>query len=388
MLRERLFLVFLLILACTIFGVLLSNSASTVREIEAKHSVHSRFFTTRGNQDCPKAADLVSTRAYSCIPSKGALYDNAISRMFSTDLSPQIDDRLNAHISPAAASYRPRAVLINGERHHGTNWMGSLVDDNLLIPNAITKDDVWSRRLTFREWINQIYGWKHWEFPLEYVPMLEQHNHVLVVMLRNPYVWLPKMYAVPYNTIGWPPKNLNFQCWLSEPYRERRNVISFEDPSDLRSGKTAAETRKSSSLLESLAQKLHHWIEELRVRTDRVYFIRYEKLKEDPEGELRKFARTYGLSLKGNTFRNVDGYKGHAQPRAVGNSGAPPLHGHNNGNEVDMVLDFWCGHGGMSDIAQVHSMVGSIAASLGYANFSDLGMPPAPARPCPHTPDL
>ena len=310
-------------------GVVDTNVIRGKESDRAKDSIRSGVISASDNSSVNRSNcdSLVHDRIRMCnFPGKsvGGLYDDILRRLFTVDLDREVESALNSHIGPNAASYRPLRVLVNGERHHGTNWLTSLIQDNIAMGNGLKTKEV----------SNIKYGWKHWEFTLspQHLNKLESENDVIVVLVRNPYQWLPKIFFESY-LVAWPPKGISFQCMLREPYRETKFTTVVNDSNHLE--RVERQTRGAPTIMHRLVEKMDHWLHKFRNATDRVYFLRYEKLRSDTEGELRKLARTYGLVMD-DEFKHVDKYRGFSQVKDM-----------SKGIDLNQAIRVWCQEAGI-----------------------------------------
>ena len=101
------------------------------------------------------------------------------------DIRP-LNDECNTKVSTIAT------IVFRGERHSGTKWIKSILEQNVKRSIYINQDD-------------PKYGWKHGYLPPlgwgERIPTDDKKPTVLLlVVTRDVFTWLPKMYAEAYDS--------------------------------------------------------------------------------------------------------------------------------------------------------------------------------------------
>jgi hypothetical protein len=78
-------------------------------------------------------------------------------------------------------------IVFRGERHSGTKWIRSILEQNLKRSIYINQDD-------------PKYGWKHGFLPpLGWGERIQSDTVLLLVVTRDVFTWLPKMYVEAYD---------------------------------------------------------------------------------------------------------------------------------------------------------------------------------------------
>ena len=96
-------------------------------------------------------------------------------------------------------------IILKGERHSGTNWIRRIILENLKGESNIEQE-------------SNNFGWKHgflapigWGEPLS-------ENEILVVVTRDAFTWLPKMFRQPYDPIMAEKAKNGFSSFLRAGY--------------------------------------------------------------------------------------------------------------------------------------------------------------------------
>ena len=125
-------------------------------------------------------------------------------------------------------------IILKGERHSGTNWVTRLLEQN--IKGTIEADQQSLAELMEQNVQNTIQvdqssldiGWKHgflpplgWGRPL-------QQTDLLVVVTRDVFTWLPKMYHETYDPemSVYQQDNMAFHKFIMRPYAARCQPLS------------------------------------------------------------------------------------------------------------------------------------------------------------------
>jgi hypothetical protein len=97
-----------------------------------------------------------------------------------------------------------KEIIIKGERHTGTNWIESILRQNLYRSPPVFHKRQNGEKVYKREKVERVkvfkdspkFGWKHgflpplgWGFPIS-------ESEVLLVITRDVFTWLPKMYEI------------------------------------------------------------------------------------------------------------------------------------------------------------------------------------------------
>lgn len=93
-----------------------------------------------------------------------------------------------------------REVVIKGERHTGTNWIESILRENIVRPHVIRRkpDETARKKLpkvrVMRD--SPFFGWKHGFMPPKGWGQKLSDAEVLIVITRDVFTWLPKMFDI------------------------------------------------------------------------------------------------------------------------------------------------------------------------------------------------
>lgn len=93
-----------------------------------------------------------------------------------------------------------REVVIKGERHTGTNWIESILRENIVRPSGRRKKGVTPTRKQIpkvrvvRD--SPFFGWKHGFMPPLGWGQKLSDAEVLIVITRDIFTWLPKMFDI------------------------------------------------------------------------------------------------------------------------------------------------------------------------------------------------
>jgi hypothetical protein len=198
---------------------------------------------------------------------------------------------------------RPESIKIYGERNCGTNYLQNLIQRNLdthllpgvaprrvrrLVPNhpALHERliDAWFG-ITFRRNL----GWKHMLAPdiVTLQRTIVSTNRTLFIFLsKNPYAWLLSLHRHPYHFRG-PTGNFNVFIRSEWP------TVGRENHPNPFPNLVVMWNRKNRSYLQ-LAHDLPHSL-----------ILRYEDMVTDPESVINTIAEELEISLKNNTFINI-----------------------------------------------------------------------------------
>ena len=99
-------------------------------------------------------------------------------------------------------------IVMRGERHSGTNWIRKIMSDNLVIGESTNKTKILMD--------SEDFGWKHgflypdgWGKPIS-------ENEFLVIITRDVFTWLPKMFNNTYDHIMNRKRYLGFSKFIRE----------------------------------------------------------------------------------------------------------------------------------------------------------------------------
>lgn len=210
--------------------------------------------------------------------------------------------------------YKPKLInkfTIYGERHSGTNFLESLLNDRLAIPRT------WN------------YGDKHWFGFTTSEKLISASETLFICIVRNPYDWINGFYLNPYhvpskNTTSF--KNFLLNEWYSiNPVGEEivydRNFMSHE---------------RYQNIFELRKYKLYYLCHILPNIVDNYVFIRYEDLLIKSSYILDTIINYF--NLKPNLFSNYIGtqikhpYKTHYELLEIMNS------------KIDWTIEKMCGY--------------------------------------------
>lgn len=103
--------------------------------------------------------------------------------------------------------HSPRSLVIRGERHTGTHLLRKIVDSNTSPRNLKVIDHIASP-----------YGWKHGFLPPKGWGVSLPSDAILLVITRDIFTWLPKMYKETYNSYMNSKRNLRFSDFIRAEY--------------------------------------------------------------------------------------------------------------------------------------------------------------------------
>jgi hypothetical protein len=194
-------------------------------------------------------------------------------------------------ISLARNSQPIRSVHVFGQRNSGTNYLNSLIANNLM-----TQDD---HKSLYDPRNTRHFGWKH-GFPT----MSAAPDDVLaVVVYRDPIAWLQSLHRLPWHAIP-SLHNLSFSDFI------RAEWIAVID--DLGFGVTPDNPLWGTELLAERDPKTRNrFANAIRMRNAKIasfstlhtkfencLYVRYEDVVENPKGLLRYLSSVYGLAGK------------------------------------------------------------------------------------------
>ena len=111
----------------------------------------------------------------------------------------------NINSSTFKRSQRP--LVIRGERHTGTHWLKKIVDSNTS-----------PRHLRVIDHVASPYGWKHGFLPPKGWGVSLPSDAILLVITRDIFTWLPKMYKDSYDPHMNSKRNLRFSDFIRAEY--------------------------------------------------------------------------------------------------------------------------------------------------------------------------
>ncbi|MCS4194427.1 hypothetical protein GGP50_002653 [Salinibacter ruber] len=131
-------------------------------------------------------------------------------------------------------------------------------------------------------------GWKHRLVDVEGIDRSRAHEILFVTVTKNPYAWLLSTYRRPYG-IGEPSNRDHLEAFITQRcegirYKEG-GLGAFESPLDMWN-------RKNRAYLD-LADSFD------------VFNVKYENVLLNTRDVIEEVADTYGLSMKGESFANV-----------------------------------------------------------------------------------
>jgi hypothetical protein len=100
-----------------------------------------------------------------------------------------------------------RFLVIRGERHTGTHLLRKIVDSNTS-----------PRNLKVIDHISSPYGWKHGFLPPKGWGVSLPSDAILLVITRDIFTWLPKMYKETYDSYMNSKRNLGFSDFIRAEY--------------------------------------------------------------------------------------------------------------------------------------------------------------------------
>lgn len=189
-------------------------------------------------------------------------------------------------------------LQIFGERYSGTNYLQSLLWENL--DKSVIKDDP-------LEWYN--YGWKHFPLwlnvPFERNPKgssMKDYNfegsdsYLFVIIFRDPYDWVRSIHKRPHhaqNLLHNRPFHEFIQLpWLCEVEIDLNphTGLYFDNVLKLRSA------RINNMLL-------------IKERVKNIYYVKYETIRDYPQEVLKEISEIFNIPLNPN-FTPIIAYKG------------------------------------------------------------------------------
>jgi len=170
-------------------------------------------------------------------------------------------------------------IKIYGERHCGTNYLESLIENNLRAEIVKFRTSWWSllllKNIKF-DFIQDILwylqrketlGWKHGCPPVMAIEKYSSDSLVIITITKNPYSFLHSLYRNPYHIKG--KKSSDFSQFLRHPWLTRGRDLcgkrSLDFPLELWNLKNASYVRLKSRLPKIVIN------------------ITYEQLLENPE---------------------------------------------------------------------------------------------------------
>ena len=105
-----------------------------------------------------------------------------------------------------------KEIIIKGERHHGTNWITALLEQN--VPRMRVKQN---RMIHI--------GWKHGFLPPQGWGRPLERTDLLLVVTRDVFTWLPKMQSESYDPEQDKYKKMPFHDFIMRPYKARCQPI-------------------------------------------------------------------------------------------------------------------------------------------------------------------
>lgn len=207
-------------------------------------------------------------------------------------------------ISIQSTDLRPTSYFVFGERNSGTNFVHSLLLKNFLWPFAPATQRI--------EQFGHRHGWKH-GFPSAYTA---PHDLLAVVVFRDPETWIRSLHNKPWHThrsMRWRPISefirLEWHCIIDDP----NFGIAKDDPrwgQELMIERDPVTGERFANIAHLRNAKNRGFLS-MKARYDNVVHVRYEAVRDDPQGFVDLLAARYGLARAGD-FAPVEGNRGHA----------------------------------------------------------------------------
>lgn len=180
-------------------------------------------------------------------------------------------------------------IQIFGERSSGTTYLERLIEENY--PD---------------ESLTSEYGFKHC-FQKEGLEKPIDDKCNFVVIYRNPYDWLRSLHKFPHHA----PEMLyvSFSSFLRNSWRTYKGKEWLSKIPDERTSIMKPENLREEyrNVLELRVRKIELF-ESFRNKTDRIVYLRYEDLRDNPEESMNHLAEVFGLGACKN-LKNISLYK-------------------------------------------------------------------------------
>ena len=150
------------------------------------------------------------------------------------------------------------------------------------------------------------YGFKHC-FQKEGLEKPIDDNCNFVVIYRNPYDWLRSLHRIPHHApemmgksfsvfLRHPWRSYIGKEWISKILEERTSIIKPEN------------LREEYPNVIKLREDKIRLFESFKNMTNKIVYLRYEDLKENPEESIDYLAKCFGIETRKN-IRNINSYK-------------------------------------------------------------------------------
>ena len=137
-------------------------------------------------------------------------------------------------------------IVLKGERHSGTNWIRKIIWQNLKENSMKIEMD------------SEAFGWKHGKlYPDGWGKPLSQ-NEVLVVVTRDVFTWLPKMFEQAYDPIMNRKRGDGFSSYIRAPYGgicQPRKAKACKEIN-----KSGSQYETAENLIQARTQKYKQWL--------------------------------------------------------------------------------------------------------------------------------
>lgn len=186
-----------------------------------------------------------------------------------------------------------RRLEVFGERCSGTNFLETLIDQNLLGVRRI-----------------EPVSWKH-SYPDR--GGLPGDDTIYVVVVRDPYNWLRSFHRSPWH-VAPELRHRDFSSFIRAEWKCVWDEQGFVFPGDPRYGaemmreRDPITRRRFANVLHMRNRKLESYLA-LREKSSAVMLVRFESLTADPVGFLQRLEARFGLGAR-RRVRIPVGYKG------------------------------------------------------------------------------
>ena len=171
-------------------------------------------------------------------------------------------------------------VQMYGERNSGTNFLSTLISNNMKVPEnfmGLKKSDVTPLG-------TEKFGYKHWFLKPEKFENLLVNETLFIVIYRNPYTWIRAMMERPYAL----SKSINAQCV--------RNLPDIKITGNINGKDTVNEfhpvTGEKLNLFELRKLKILN-MEGVLTRVGNIAFVNMEIMLHDPSGTLNILSKAF-----------------------------------------------------------------------------------------------
>lgn len=147
--------------------------------------------------------------------------------------------------------------VLYGERHSGTNFFSSILNQYLTIPRS------------------EKFGFKHWFGFTDHKLIVSSPRTLFVCIVRNPYDWLNGFYLTPYHV---PRKNQRtFDMFISKEWYSINDIGE-----ELLEDRNYLSKNRYLNILEMRKYKLYYLRQILYNICDNYILVRYEDLIQNP----------------------------------------------------------------------------------------------------------